>query len=109
MRKLAAAALVAIAAFLASPAVADDLEFMLVNETSVSLVGFYVSPASSQHWEENLLDGGSYLAAGYEVGVLIADGLTTCVYDIRGVFEDGEVVDDLALDLCDLGEYTFTE
>jgi hypothetical protein len=107
MRKLAVAALVALA--LAAPAVADDLEFMLVNQTSVSLVGFYVSPASSQHWEENLLDGGSYLAAGYEVGVLIADGLTTCVYDIRGVFEDGEVVDDLALDLCDLGEYTFTE
>lgn len=107
MRKLAVAALVALA--LAAPAVADDLEFMLVNDTSVSLVGFYVSPASSQHWEENLLDGGSYLAAGYEVGVLIADGLTTCVYDIRGVFEDGEVVDDLALDLCDLGEYTFTE
>jgi len=25
------------------------------------------------------------------------------------VFQDGDVVEDLALDLCELGEYTFTD
>ncbi|MDF1792279.1 MAG: hypothetical protein P1U88_10240 [Thalassobaculaceae bacterium] len=108
MRKLAV-----IAAFftfaIAMPAAAEDLEFLLINDSSADLVGFYVSPASSEHWEENLLDGGSYLAPGYEVTVSIADGLTTCIYDIRGVFSDGDVVDDHSLDLCELGEYTFTE
>ena len=49
------------------------------------------------------------LADGYEIAVEIADGRSTCVYDIRGVFDDGEAVEDLALDLCELGEYTFTE
>ncbi|MCR9070742.1 MAG: hypothetical protein NXI18_03400 [Alphaproteobacteria bacterium] len=47
MRGFAAAVLVALAVAVSLPAFADDLEFMLVNETSAALVGFYVSPASS--------------------------------------------------------------
>jgi hypothetical protein len=92
----------------ASAASAEDLEFMLVNETSADLVEFNVSPASSGSWEGNLLQGG-YLAPDYEIDVLIADGLVTCVYDIRGVFDDGSAVEDFDLDLCDLGEYAFSE
>jgi hypothetical protein len=107
MRNIAAVAVALTVAF-ATPAVAEDLEFLLVNNAGSDLVGFYVSPASSEHWEENLLNN-AYLAHGYEVTVTIADGLSTCIYDIRGVFKDGDVVDDLALDLCELGEYTFTQ
>ncbi len=88
----------------ASAASAEDLEFLLVNETSADLVEFNVSSASSGSWEGNLLQGG-YLAPDYEIDVLIADGLVTCVYDIRGVFDDGSAVEDYDLDLCDLGEY----
>lgn len=106
--KIIVAAQFAAALFLATAASAEDLEFILVNETSADLVGFNVSAASSGDWEEDLLDNG-YLAPDYEIGVLIADGLETCVYDIRGVFDDGTSVEDYNLDLCDLGEYTFTE
>lgn len=107
MRKYLAVAAVLICAF-ATPVGAEDLEFLLVNNSSSALTGFYVSAASSEHWEENLLEG-SILASNYEVTVVIADGLSTCIYDIRGVFQDGDVVEDLALDLCELGEYTFTD
>ncbi|UWQ81212.1 hypothetical protein K3725_09535 [Leisingera sp. S132] len=98
------------AALLAShaPAQAEDLEFLLVNDSSADLVEFNVSPASSDNWEGNLMEGG-YLAPGYEIDVLIADGATTCVYDIRGSFADGSEAEDYGLDLCDLGEYTFTD
>lgn len=106
--KMRAAAVLTATVLMATSAVAEDLEFLIVNETSVDLVEFNVSPASSQSWEENLLSGG-YLASGYEVDVLIADGLSTCVYDIRGSFSDGETVEDFGLDLCELGEYPFSE
>ncbi len=107
MKMRAVAALTA-TVLMATSAFAEDLEFLIVNETSADLVGFNVSPASSDSWEENLLSGG-YLAPDYEIGVLIADGLTTCVYDIRGSFSDGETVEDYGLDLCELGEYVFAE
>ncbi|UWQ30347.1 hypothetical protein K3555_08155 [Leisingera sp. M527] len=104
---LPAAAAAALLAFQA-PAFAEDLEFLLINDSSADLVEFNVSPASSSNWEDNLMDGG-YLAPGYEIGVVIADGATTCVYDIRGSFDDGSEAEDFGLDLCDLGEYTFTD
>lgn len=87
------------------PAAAEDLSFLLVNESSADLVEFNVSEGSSSSWEENLLEGG-ILAPGYEIDVLIADGATTC---IRGRFSDGSEAEDFDLDLCDLGEYAFTD
>ena len=104
---LTAASAAALLAFQA-PAYAEDLEFLLVNDSSADLVEFNVSPASSNNWEGNLMEGG-YLAPGYEIDVLIADGATTCVYDIRGSFADGSEAEDYGLDLCDLGEYTFID
>lgn len=100
------AAAVIIASVAATPALAEDLEFLLINESSGSLTEFYVSPASTGSWESNLLRGG-YLDASYEVDVLIADGLSTCIYDILAVFSDGERLEDYDLDLCELGSYTF--
>jgi len=98
------------AAFLATAfsvsAHAEDLAFGLINETDVAITGFYVSPADSNNWESNLMSGG-YLDGGYEIDVLIQDGLSTCVYDIRADFEDGEIYEDYDLNLCDLGAYTF--
>lgn len=102
------AAPVLMASLFASTASAEDLQFLLANETSADLVEFNVSSASSDEWEENLLSGG-YLGSDYEINVLIADGLETCVYDIRGVFDDGSSVEEYKLDLCELGEYVFTE
>lgn len=91
-----------------APVMAQDLGFLLVNESSADLTGFYVSSASSNSWEDNLMAGG-YLAPGYEIEVLIEDGLTTCVYDIRGSFDDGSEAQGYDLDLCELGEYVFTD
>ncbi len=99
-----ASAFVAVAA----PTFGEDLAFMLINRTSVDLTGFYVSPSNTNSWDEDLL-AETFLPAGFEVRVDIRDGLDVCDYDIRGVFADGEVVEDYKLDLCDLGSYTFTE
>ncbi|WP_243403597.1 hypothetical protein [Shimia abyssi] len=52
---------------------------------------------------------GGYLAPGYEITVVIADGLTTCVYDILGEFSDDTRLEDYGLDLCEMGSYTFSD
>ncbi len=108
MKSLISAALALAALAVHSPVHAENLEFLLYSDSSTDLIEFNISPASSDSWEGNLLEGG-YLAPGYEIGVDIADGLTTCVYDIRGVFDDGSEAEDYALNLCDLGQYTFTD
>ncbi|MES0882804.1 hypothetical protein [Roseibium sp. SCP14] len=105
IKTLSSAALLA-TTLLIAPASAEDLQFTLINDTDTPIAGFFVSPASSDSWEDNLMDGG-YLDAGYETEVLIEDGLSTCAYDIRASFTDGETLEDYGLDLCDLGSYTF--
>lgn len=92
----------------AAQAHAEDLTFTLNNGTGAAVVEFYLSPAEVDDWEENLL-GDDALSAGASTDVTVADGRTTCVYDIKTVFKDGDVVDDRGIDLCDLGSYTIHE
>jgi hypothetical protein len=108
MNKTYMAALFLLVSMANSAVYAEDLEFLLFNDSSADLIGFHVSPALSNAWGENLLHGG-YLAPGYEIGVDILDGLSTCFYDIQGRFSDGTSAEDFGLNLCELGEYTFSD
>lgn len=108
MHKFVVSAMVLVAMVAAGAVQAQDLEFKLVNKTSSPLIGFYVSHVGTNDWEENLLQG-AMLDTDYEVQVVIQDGRTTCDYDIRGEFEDGDTVEERDLDLCELGEYTFSD
>jgi hypothetical protein len=89
----------------AGPALAEDLQFNLVNKTGVAVTAFHLSHSGTDDWEENLIEGG-YLDSGYEIPVNVTDGRTTCEYDIRAEFKDGDVVEDYEVDLCELGTYT---
>lgn len=90
------------------PAQAEDLEFTLKNETAGTLVEFYVESSDQDNWGANLLEGQN-IKAGEAGTVTIADGKTTCVYDILGVWADGSKTEDYKLNLCELGSYTYTE
>ena len=83
----------------------DDLNFKLNNGSSSPVVGFFVSHVGTNSWEENLMEGRT-LAPGSSIGVVIADGRTTCNYDIKVEFADGDTTDDRGLDLCEMGAYT---
>ncbi|MBD1937587.1 hypothetical protein H6F73_09625 [Microcoleus sp. FACHB-68] len=87
---------------------AEDLNFTLKNETSGTLVEFYVEPSDQENWGSNLLQGQN-IKAGESGMVMIGDGKTTCVYDILGVWADGSRTEDYKLNLCELGSYTYTE
>lgn len=92
------------AAFVSTPALADDLVFMLDNQSSYAIIEFYASPTDVGNWEQDIL-GSSILPSGASVRVTIADGRSQCEYDLRFVFEDGDTMEDAA-DLCETGSYT---
>jgi hypothetical protein len=86
-----------------SPALAEDLVFTLVNDSSLNLVEMYVSPHSADTWGENILY--SELNAGEQGDITIADGETTCDYDMRFVMDNGNTVDGNQ-NLCELATFT---
>jgi hypothetical protein len=89
------------------PSLAEDLVFMLDNQSSYDIREFYASPVGVDNWEEDIL-GASILESGDAGRVTIADGRDVCEYDVRVVFSDGDVVED-STDLCDTGSYTVTD
>ncbi|MBX3497421.1 MAG: hypothetical protein KF769_14370 [Parvibaculum sp.] len=103
IHRLAAIAAVATIGF-AAPAAAQDLAFMLANESGYDLVEFYASPVDINDWEDDIL-GQDILRSGDALRVIIADGREQCTYDLRMVFADGDVLEDTT-DLCETGSYT---
>lgn len=103
---IATAALVLMTA--SAPAFADDLELTLSNMSSYVVVEFYASPSDVGDWEEDIL-GTDVLGSEESVEITIADGRTQCSYDLRFVFDDGDVVDRSGVDLCETESYTLTD
>jgi hypothetical protein len=102
--RLAASAV--LLAGLAGPAMAQDLQYQLVNDSGLTLMEFYTSPVDDGTWGDDIL-GANVLAAGETGTVTLADGSAQCGYDLRLVFEDGsEMID--TVDACQTGSYTIT-
>lgn len=90
--------------FVAAPAMAEDLEFTLTNNSGHVMIEFYASPSDVASWEEDIL-GADVLGHNESVVITIADGRTQCEYDLRMTFDDGDVLED-TVDLCVTGSYT---
>jgi hypothetical protein len=106
-RAILAAAL--LAPVLATAAAAEDLRFTIINNSSHALREFYVSPGTQRTWGRDLMPRGYELPAGNRVEVLISDGRDHCEYDIKAVWADGNEFTEMGANLCDLGEWTFTD
>ncbi|MDM7862124.1 hypothetical protein QTP81_16080 [Alteromonas sp. ASW11-36] len=76
-----------------------DRRISLTNDTSVTIVEFYASNIDSESWEENILDG-NYLSPGNEFIINIDDGSGYCLFDLKAVFADGDVVTNTKFDVC---------
>ena len=102
--RLAASALLLVG--LAAPALAQDVQYQLVNDSGLTLMEFYTSAVDEGAWGDDIL-GANVLAPGENGTVNIADGSAQCDYDLRFVFEDGsEFVD--SVNVCDTASYTLT-
>ena len=91
----------------AIPAFAEDLVFTLINNSSVTITEFYLTKHSANDWGDNLL-ADSTVDAGTQAEVSIADGETTCDYDMRFVADTG-AIHEVNQNVCDLGTYTLTD
>jgi hypothetical protein len=87
---------------------AETVEFRLVNKTSVSLIEFYASPSNLDDWENDIL-GEEVLTPGKATVIAVADTRQACTYDLKGVFSDGDKVEEKAVNICEVGSYTFRE
>jgi hypothetical protein len=91
----------------ATAAAAQDVEYVLTNSTSATVLEFYTSPVDVSSWENDLL-AQTDLMPGESVSVLIGDGREQCEYDVMFVFEDGSEFTD-TVDICQLSSYELVE
>lgn len=88
-------------------ALADKANFQVFNESSLTLTHLYVSDSRRDTWDNDIL-GQDTLPSGYNIQVVFADASPyVCLYDIRAVFANGQIVEDFQIDVCRNTEYTF--
>ena len=96
-----------LALFIATPVLAEDLVFTLVNDSSHSITEMYVSPVDQDQWGENILMVDA-VDPGVSGDVTIADGLEVCDYDLRFVTAEGAEAEQTQ-NLCELATFTVTD
>ena len=70
------------------------------NETSVDIWYLYMSPQSSDSWEEDVLGENDVLAAWDKISVDL-EGYDECIWDFKAVFADDEEVELYEINVCE--------
>lgn len=78
----------------------------IINATGMTMVEFYASVSNTNSWEEDIL-GDEELEAGDSVDINIDDGSGKCIFDFKGVFENGIEVVKQGVNVCRIGTFTF--
>jgi hypothetical protein len=87
---------------------AQDRRVTIVNETRFDIVEFYGSNVDAKTWEEDIL-GSDILPAGSSVVINFDDGTGYCLFDFRAVFEDGDVLEEQNVDVCEISTFRYHE
>ncbi|WP_417581158.1 hypothetical protein [Pelagibacterium sp.] len=96
----------AASALFASPVLAQNVEFKLVNESGFTLTYFYASASDDGNWGDDLLAEIGVLESGYESTVFIGDGSDQCLYDFRFETAEGPELEEFEIDICELSTFT---
>lgn len=91
----------------ATPALAEDLIFTLVNNSSHTIVEMNVSPVDEELWGENILTVDA-VEPGMSGDVTIADGLDVCDYDLRFITAEGAEASKTQ-NLCEINTFTVND
>ena len=70
-------------------ALASDLDFTLVNETSRSFEGLYITAPDNRNWDANLLLNGKVLAAAGKIRVRFKNDAKPETWDFNLVDDEG--------------------
>ncbi|MBC6941835.1 MAG: hypothetical protein DWB45_03820 [Xanthomonadales bacterium] len=106
LNKVRVCAFVAAGGLLAAgSALAENLNFTLVNNTGYPINEVYVSSAATKSWEEDVM-GRDQLGDGDGVDIRFDPGEKGCLWDLKVVYEDDESAVWDRLDLCELSKVT---
>ena len=95
---MAAAALV-----IATPALAEDWDFILINGTTKEIKTVELAPTGTTEWQKNKVDADQKtveLTAGKR-GTIHFDKGASCKYDIKATFADSTTLTWTGINVCD--------
>jgi hypothetical protein len=95
----AAAALAALSIAVTTPAFADIQDFVVRNNSGVSVFYVYVSPDYTTEWEEDVL-GSNTIPAYSEGGISMSGFGDHCMFDVKVEDENGYAREYYGVDLC---------
>jgi hypothetical protein len=90
------------------PANTSDRRVKVINETTYDIVHFFGSHVDEGSWQEDIL-GVDILFAGQEFTIDFDDGTGYCLFDFMAVFSDGDKVVSNRINVCQVGDYIYTE
>ena len=70
-------------------AFASDLDFTLVNQTTRSFEGLYITDSNNKDWDANILLDGKVLAAGGKISVRFKSDANSETWDFNLVDDEG--------------------
>ena len=85
---------------------ASEQDFTLVNDTGVEIQQIYISAASVDNWEEDLLGSDEVLPAGNELAVHFAPEEDADLWDVRVVDSEGTAIVWERLKLTEISKVT---
>lgn len=89
----------------AGAAFAGKQDFTLVNATGYPIKRVFVAPSSSDDWEEDVL-GRDIMDDGQSVELTFDRKESTCRWDMKVVYTDGDVSTWSGLNLCSISKVT---
>ncbi len=84
-----------------------DRHVTIKNRTGWTMLRFYASDSRKDDWEEDIL-GDDVLENGQNVRINIDDGSGACIYDFKAEFTNGEELTRSRINVCEIGEYSYT-
>ena len=96
--------IMAVAALLvATPALADEWDFVLINSTAKEIKLVELAPTGTQDWQKNKIEEGqkSVALTPGKRGTIHLDKGATCKYDVKATFADQSSMVWTGINVCD--------
>lgn len=89
-------------------AAAYDRHVRIHNDTGLTLYKFQSTNSGASHWGSDVM-GSSTLATGESMKLNFDNAKGYCEFDFKAVFEDGTVLQKSHVNVCETGDYYYTE
>jgi hypothetical protein len=87
---------------------AYDRRVRIHNETGLVLYKFQSTNSGAKRWGSDVM-GSSTLDSGAAMTLNFDNKHDYCEFDFRAVFEDGSVLEKAGVNVCETGDYYYTE